>query len=213
MLEQAQIPGEIHAVACCSVVPAWDPTLRRLARLLCDADIFFLRTGDQVGVKVNYDPPSSLGADRVANVLGALKQHKPPVIVIDFGSATTLDVITDAGFVGGAILPGVAIQAEAISRRAAQLPKVPLSVPHKVIANNTMEALQAGIILGHVSAIEGLVARIKQELGTPATVVATGGLSHLFMGATPAIHHFVPQLTLDGIAAAYHDQHLTADPG
>ena len=194
--------ASILKVGCACVVPSVEQTITNVAKTLFRQEVLFLRATMPFGLKVDYDPPESLGADRFANCLGALKQFSPPIIVVDFGSATTFDVVQENMYIGGAIMPGVKMQAEMLARGTSQLPEAPLIVPDSAIGASTEQAIQAGIVFGHVGAVEGILARIQTECANCATVVATGGLSHLFIGATEAINHFVPNLTLDGIAAA-----------
>lgn len=200
---RAEIAFGVEGVACASVVPGRDASIAALGREAFGKEVFFLTAETVHGLEIAYDPPESLGADRIANALGALAQYPPPLVVIDFGSATTFDVVVDRRFVGGAILPGVALQIQSLVGGTAQLPSIPLSMPVSAIGGSTVGSLQSGIVLGHVGAVEGLARRISAELEAKPTVIATGGLSHLFIGATEAIDHFVPMLTLDGIVAGF----------
>jgi type III pantothenate kinase len=197
-MAEAGIEGSITAAACVSVVPDLDGMIIELSRALTGSEPRFLRAAE-VSLKIYYQPPNSLGADRIANVLGALKQYPAPVIAVDFGTATTLDVCSQDGILGGAILPGVKLQITSLAQGTSKLPEVDAIIPESTIGQSTASAIQSGVVLGHVAAVEGLVARAQNELGVPATVLGTGGLSHLFIGLTPAIHHFMPQLTLDGV--------------
>ena len=201
MFTAANIPLEIDRIGCASVVPRVDPLIKDVAKNLFNREVLFINPKLDFGVKVRYTPPESLGADRLANCLGALKQFTAPMIIVDFGSATTFDVVRDNAFIGGAIMPGVRLQADILAHGTANLPDVPVELPAFVIGTSTSEAIQSGIVLGHISAVEGMVKRIQSECDNRATVIATGGLAHLFIGATDAINHYVPNLTLDGIAS------------
>lgn len=198
----------VDAVMAASVVPPANERINQACNTLFHVEPEFLKFEKDGGaayhgLKISYDPPQSLGVDRLANVIGALEGFQAPLIVIDFGSATTLDVVEGYAFIGGAILPGMRLQAKCLGRGTSQLPEISLDVPPHAVGRSTLEAIQSGIVLGHVSAVEGLVARIAKELAEPPTVIATGGLSHFLIGATETIHHFVPNLTLEGIAAVW----------
>lgn len=157
-----------------------------------------------MGIAVRYDPPSSVGADRLANALGALAKYSPPLIVVDFGTATTLDAVaSDGAYVGGAILPGISIAGQALVSHTAKLPQFEYKEPERAIGRNTVESLQSGMMLGYAGAIDSLVARFKQELGGNPKVISTGGLGELFFGLSDAIEAHEPNLTLEGIVIAY----------
>jgi len=202
MFAGAKLSLDVDRAGCASVVPRVDNLVAGAVRNLFKQDLFFLRPEVDLGIKVRYNPPETLGADRLANCLGAVKQFSAPIIIVDFGSATTFDVVRDHTFIGGAIMPGVKLQLAQLARSTAKLQVVKLLMPKEAIGTSTEEAIQSGIVLGHIGAVEGIIARMQAECANCATVVATGGLSHLFMGATESISHFVPNLTLDGIAAA-----------
>lgn len=195
----ASLDLRVEAVGCASVVPEKDTAISQVSKLLCGSEPVFLRPNLVTKIKVLYQPPDSLGPDRLANALGALEQFPAPVIVVDFGTATTVDVCSEEGFLGGAILPGVKLQLESLSQRTSKLKNVEARVPPLAIGQTTADALQSGVVLGQVAAVEGLIVRMQRELPKPPTVLGTGGLSHLFIGTTDSIHHFVPQLTLQGI--------------
>lgn len=154
-----------------------------------------------LGMRVLTDNPVEVGADRLVNAVAAHARYPGPLILIDFGTATTFDVVTAEGdYLGGIIAPGVNLSLEALHRAAAKLPLVGIKRPgDKVIGRNTVQAMQSGIYWGYVALIEGLVARIKEEQGEPMVVVATGGLSSLFATATPVIDHIDKDLTLRGL--------------
>jgi type III pantothenate kinase len=180
-----------------SVVPAKDADLDTIGPTT------FLRSGEQVGLPVEYSPSESVGADRIANCLGALATVEPPFIVVDLGTATTFDVVDKRGvFVGGAIMPGLKISAEALTRRTAQLPEIDLIAPPTAIAGNTRQGLQSGIVLGHAGAVDSLVQRMEAELGQPTSVIATGGFAPLIASLSQRIQRVVPTLTLDGLVVA-----------
>ena len=152
------------------------------------------------GLRVRVDRPDEVGADRLVNAVAAHALHEGWLIVVDFGTATTLDVVDDRGdYRGGAIAPGVNLSLEALERAAAKLPRVSVRKPRRVVGVATVPAMQSGVYWGYVGLLEGLVARIRDEVGEPMTVVATGGLAPLFKDATPAIDTVVPDLTLHGL--------------
>ena len=193
----------VDAAIAGSVVPAMDTVLDKLCSRYLKVPLRFLRNGGEVGINVLYEPPHAVGADRIANALGALDRFKPPIIVVDFGTATTFDAIdADGNYVGGAILPGVAISSQALFSRAAKLPQVEFKAPATAVGRETKSALQSGIMFGYAGSVEALATRIQQELG-PSKVIATGGLGSLFLGICPSIESHEPTLTLEGLRIAH----------
>jgi type III pantothenate kinase len=196
----------IDAAICASVVPAVNDSLERLCERWFGISLVFLRDGASVGLEVDYQPANSVGADRLANALGALASYKPPLVVVDFGTGTNFDSVDAKGrYVGGAIMPGIVVGSEALFARAAKLPYVDalkLEAPAKAIGKSTVQSLQSGIVLGYADAIDGLVGRICAELGEPCWVIATGGLGSMFHGLCDRIQAFEPNLTLDGLRVA-----------
>jgi type III pantothenate kinase len=187
------------AIAC--VVPAALYHLRHLCRDWFGREPLIARAaGLDWGFPVLVDNPNEVGADRLVNALAAHARYKGPLAVVDFGTATTFDVVNSTGaYLGGIIAPGINLSLEALHRAAAQLPRVAISRPQVVIGRSTVPAMQAGIYWGYVGLIEGLAKRIEAELGEPMKLIATGGLAPLFADATPAIEHLDPDLTLDGL--------------
>ena len=162
----------------------------------------------KTGVKILIDYPAEAGADRILNALGARTLHGCPCIVVDFGTATTFDAISREGdYVGGAIAPGLGIAAAALFSRPAKLPRIELTAPPAAIGRNTVHAMQSGLVLGYVGLIEGLVARIRAELGDRAKVIATGGMAHILAEQTAVIETVDPMLTLEGLRLIYHLNH------
>jgi type III pantothenate kinase len=201
--ELQEIPFAFQSAWCCSVVPAANSALSKLCDKWLGQELNFLLSGDQVGIAVSYDPPHAVGADRIANTLAALNKHEPPIIVVDFGTATTFDSISREGvYLGGAILPGVKLSSEALFQRAAKLPQVEFAAPKTALGTNTVHALQSGIMLGYAGAIDALARRIEKEMGGDATILSTGGLGGLFLGISDAIRIYEPTLTLDGLVLA-----------
>lgn len=194
-----------------SVVPQLDAPIRRMSRTYWQIEALFLSGGAAVGMEVRYRPPEAVGADRIANALGALSVANPPLVVVDFGTATTLDVISAAGaYLGGAILPGPQLSLEALVGRTAKLPSTQLHVSPSAIGATTDESLRSGLIRGTGAAIEGLIAQISQELGTSVTVLATGGLAEMFAPLCPSIAQVCPDLTLNGLLVAWDRLALSA---
>jgi type III pantothenate kinase len=160
--------------------------------------------GVELGIRVLVDKPNEVGADRLANAVGGHVLFHRPLIVVDFGTATTFDVIDGEGnYTGGVIAPGINLSLEALHQATAKLPRIAVEAPSRVIGKDTLGAMQSGIYWGYVGLVEGLVARIKQEFAAALTVVATGGLAPLFAGATPAIEHLEPEITMRGLVAIH----------
>jgi type III pantothenate kinase len=154
----------------------------------------------ELGIGIRVERPEIVGADRLVNTVAAHERYKGALIVVDFGTATTFDVVSAEGdYEGGAIAPGVNISAEALHQAAAMLPRVAVHRPHSVIGRDTVPAMQSGLFWGYIGLIEGLVARIKQEYGRPMTVIGTGGLAAPFHKQTQAIDHLDPDLTIRGL--------------
>ncbi len=204
-VEAAQVSGVVLS----SVVPPLTATVARMAQ-----DAFGVQTlvvdASNAGLRVRYQPPEDVGADRLVNGLAAFDEYGGAgrsIIVVDFGTATTFDVISVAGdYVGGVICPGVEISADALFQRAARLPRVDVRRPEQVIGASTVGAMRSGLYFGYVAMVEGLVARLRVELGDgrPAVSVATGGLAATIAAETDAIEHVSPDLTLHGLRLAWH---------
>lgn len=189
-----------HAVVA-SVVPSTLFALRTLCRQYFQCELLVVSApGVKVDMKVKIDRPAELGADRLVNAVAAWKKYKSACIIIDFGTATTFDVVNDAGeHCGGVIAPGVNLSLQALHTAAAKLPVVAIQPPEKVIGTGTVSAMQSGIYYGYVGMVEGIVTRIKQEYGKPMKVIATGGLASLYAKATKVIEHNDPDLTIYGL--------------
>ncbi len=195
--------ADVSAVVLCSVVPALTTTLEEMSRQYCHVDPIVVGPGTRTGVKILYENPREVGADRIANAVAAFHLYGGPAIVIDFGTATTFDALSgDGEYLGGAIAPGLVISADALFQRAARLYRVELKRPKTAIGRNTGASVQAGLIYGYVGLIEGLIARFRQEMG-PARVIATGGLSSIIANETSAIDVINPLLTLQGLHLIY----------
>ncbi len=194
---------KIDTAICASVVPQMNEAIRTLCQRWLGVEAKFLTTGDRVGLEVCYEPPSAVGADRIANALAVLALGPPPAIVVDFGTATTFDTIDSKGrYIGGAILPGVLISSQALSSRTAKLPQIAFEAPERAVGRNTVESLQSGVMLGYAGAIDALAGKIKAELGGQARVISTGGLGKLFVSLCSEVESYHPNLTLDGLVIA-----------
>jgi len=203
-LEGLDIAATITGIAISSSVPVVTGGLRQMASRWFDAvPCVVLGPGVRSGMPILYDNPKEVGADRVANAVGAYDLFGGPCVVVDLGTATTFDAISAAGeYLGGAITPGVAISLEALFQHAAALRPVELVAPRGVIARSTVESIQSGALYGFAAQVDGLCRRFVAELG-PSTVVATGGLSELVAPHAELIDHVEPWLTLHGLRIVY----------
>jgi type III pantothenate kinase len=193
-------PVDISAAVIGTVVPAALYHLRRLCRDWFHVEPLVARSTLDWGFEIRVDRPAEVGADRLLNALAGHKRFGGPLIVIDFGTATTFDVVDkDGAYVGGVICPGINLSIEALHQAAAQLPRIGIARPQAVIGRSTVPAMQSGVYWGYVGMIEGLVARIKTEFGAPMRVIATGGLAPLFSEGTLVIEQIEPDLTLEGL--------------
>jgi type III pantothenate kinase len=204
MFSLAGFDWRVEAAICSSVVPSLDAALAAMCKKWLKANLWFLRTGEQVGLPVEYHPPTAVGADRLANALGALELFAPPIVIVDFGTATTFDTIDHRGvYIGGVILPGVDISSRALFAKAAKLPPVQYAAPTTAVGRDTTHSLQSGIMFGYADAIDGLARRIRNELEGDVTIVSTGGLGKLFVDLCEEISDYLPTLTLDGLRHAF----------
>jgi type III pantothenate kinase len=166
-----------------------------------------------IGLKINYDKPDGVGADRLADAVAGHARYPGALIVIDFGTATTFNVVSEKGdYEGGVIAPGINLSAEALHQATALLPRVAFHRTPTVIAKDTVPAMQSGMYWGYVGLIEGLVARIKAEYGKPMTVIATGGLASIFQRQVAVIDHVEPDLTIRGLMLIYGRNQAKARP-
>lgn len=196
--------ADVSGVALASVVPPLTGTFVEMCRRYLGHDPLVVTPAVKTGVRVLTDHPAEVGADRIINALAAYRLHGSPAIVVDFGTATTFDAVSAEGdYLGGAIAPGLGIAAEALFSRTAMLPRIQLIAPPAAIGRNTVHAMQSGLILGYVGLIEGLVARIRAELGGQAKVIATGGLAPALARETDVIEVVDPMLTLKGLRLIY----------
>lgn len=197
--------ADIRATIISTVVPQALFALQTLCRKFFKSEPLVVGAGDvALGIQIRLNEPRAVGADRIVNAVGAHKAYGGPLIVVDFGTATTFDVVAaDGGYEGGIIAPGINLSAEALHLAAAQLPRIAVARPQAVIGTDTVSAMQSGVFWGYIGLIEGLVARIKAEYGKPMKVVATGGLAPLFNRSTPVIEAVDADLTIRGLAEIY----------
>lgn len=196
---------DITGIALCSTVPAVLHEMRgMLGTYYAGIPTVIVEPGTKTGVPILTDNPKEVGADRIVNTLAAHCLFGGPCIVVDFGTSTNLDVVSAKGeFLGGALAPGIEISLEALASRAAQLRKVELVRPRSVVGKNTVEALQSGAIYGFAGQVDGLVARIIEEMGKPTAVIATGGLAPIVIQESTTITHHEPDLTLIGLRLVF----------
>ena len=201
LLEHAgRKPDELTGICLASVVPPLTGTVAQACRQYLGLDTLVVDAGVKTGVRIRYEDPRAVGADRIADAAAVQHLYSTPACVVDFGTATTFDAITREGdYLGGAIAPGIGIAAEALFLRTAKLPRVDLQRPPAAIGRNTVHAMQSGLLFGYVSLVEGMVVRFRQELGSDTTVIATGGLAEVVAAETNAIQVIAPWLTLDGL--------------
>jgi type III pantothenate kinase len=193
-------PGKIAAVALASVVPPLTPVLVELSREYLGHEPLVVEPGVKTGMPILYEPPGDVGADRILNGVAAFAAFGGPAVVVDFGTATTFDVITKKGeYAGGVICPGIGISADALFQRAARLPRVDVRNPGLVIGRSTVTSMQAGLYFGYATMCEGIIGRIRAELGEEVRVVATGGLAEPLAVEIPSIEAVDPVLTLTGL--------------
>ena len=192
--------ADVRRCAIGTVVPAALYNLRRLSREWFNCEPLIARAALDWGFDIRVDAPNEVGADRLLNALAAHQRYTGPLIVIDFGTATTFDVVErDGAYLGGVIAPGINLSIEALHRAAARLPRIGIGRPQVVIGRNTVAAMQSGIYWGYVGLIEGIVARIRAEHGGSLKVIATGGLAPLFAEGTVVIETTDQDTTLDGL--------------
>jgi len=189
----------IRRVVIASVVPPLDPVLNEMASAYFAVKPMFV-THENAGIPILYDDPREVGADRIVNAVAVLHKYGKPAIVVDFGTATTFDAITAAGeYRGGVIAPGIVISAEALYEHAAKLPRIEIQKPANVIGTSTITSMQSGLVYGYVALVDGIITRMKEELGSKTRVIGTGGQAPFISQETRLIETVDPNLTLDGL--------------
>ncbi len=193
----------VSAVAISSVVPPARPALEEMSLRYFGVQPLFIEATLNLGMPVLYKPPGDVGADRIVNAIAAYEEYGGPVIVVDFGTATTFDAISAQGeYLGGVIAPGIGISAEALFLRAARLPRIEIRQPSSVIGNSTVSSMQSGLYWGYAGLVDGILRRMKSELENPR-VVSTGGLAELIFPACEEIDAVEKNLTLEGMRMVY----------
>jgi type III pantothenate kinase len=199
MRHQGIEASQIKQVAISCVVPPLHPVLMSLAKTFFKVDAFYVEPGVKTGVKVLIDNPAELGADRLVNAVAGIDKFGAPLIVVDFGTATTFDVVNARKeYLGGLICPGLKISADALFQRASRLPRVEIAEPDRLVGRNTVQAMQSGIFYGYVGMVDGILDRLMVDC-PEAKVAATGGLARVIAPHTKHIKHIAPDLTLDGL--------------
>jgi type III pantothenate kinase len=195
---------DIEGAAIASVVPPLTGKWVEVCRRGLGCDPLVVDGSVETGVRIRYDNPNAVGADRIVDAVAAYRLHGGPACIVDFGTATTFDAISAEGdYLGGAIAPGIGIAAQALFERTAKLPRVDLARPPAAIGRNTVHSMQSGLLFGYVSLVEGMVARFRQELGAQTKVIGTGGLAEVIARETAVIQILAPWLTLDGLRMVY----------
>ena len=205
LFESADIElRKIDAVAIASVVPPLDQTLTRVVQECFQVVPLFINHTVDTGLKILYDSPSDVGADRIVDAVAAVTKYGAPCIVVDFGTATTFNAVNaEREYLGGVIAPGLMISAEALFLRAAKLPRVEIKRPEKVIGSSTVGAMQSGLYHGYAGLVDGVLEQMIAEMNTKPRVIATGGLASLIASASKLIEKVDSTLTLDGLRLAY----------
>jgi type III pantothenate kinase len=193
-------PADLTGICLASVVPQLTGRLIQACREYLKKVPLLVEVGVRTGIRILYEDPKAVGADRVADAVAVMHLYGGPACIIDFGTATTFNALTKEGdYLGGAITAGINLAAEALFTHAAKLPRIDLQIPPSVIGRNTINAMQSGLIFGYVSMAEGMVERFRKELGADMKVIATGGLAEYVTRETSIIQVYAPWLTLDGL--------------
>lgn len=196
---------KVDAIVISSVVPPIMPTIEEMSETYFNVVPLVVGPGIKTGMPILYDNPREIGADRIVNAVAGFELYGGPQIIVDFGTATTFCVISKKGeYLGGAITAGIGIATEALFQRAAKLPRIELVKPNKIIGRNTVASMQAGLIFGYIGQVDGIVNRMKEEIGSDAYVVATGGMAELIASESRTINKVDPLLTLEGLRILYY---------
>jgi type III pantothenate kinase len=195
-----QTPANLAGVCLSSVVPPLTGRIMQACQEYLHKEALVVDTGVKTGIRILYEDPKAVGADRVCDAVAVMQLYGGPACIIDFGTATTFNALTKKGdYLGGAITAGINLAAEALFEHGAKLQRIDLQKPPSVIGRNTTHAMQSGLLYGYVSMVEGMVTRFRVELGQDMKVIATGGLAGLVANETPVIQIHAPWLTLDGL--------------
>ncbi|MGB4504030.1 MAG: type III pantothenate kinase [Syntrophaceticus sp.] len=195
---------DVEALVMSSVVPPLTPAVSEMCRCYFGKEPLVVGPGVKTGMPIRYENPREVGADRIVNAVSVAIRYGVPAVIVDFGTATTFCAVSRSGeYLGGAIAPGIGVSTEALFEKAAKLPRIELAKPRQVIGKNTVASMQAGIYYGFVGQLEGIVEKIKKEIGEDAVVVATGGLAELICSGTDCVDHIDPNITLWGLKIIY----------
>jgi type III pantothenate kinase len=196
--------SDIQGVIISSVVPPIMKTFERMSKKYFKQKLLVVGPGIKTGLNIKYENPREVGADRIVNAIAGIQEYGSPLIIVDFGTATTYCYIDEAkNYMGGAIAPGIGISTEALYTRASKLPRIEIERPTDVVGKNTVSAMQAGILYGYVGQVDGIVARMKKQANMEPKVIATGGLASLIAKESEAINVVDPFLTLKGLYLLY----------
>ncbi len=197
-------PAEITGCCVSSVVPQLNPALQQVARHFFKVEALMVEPGVRTGIMLQVDNPREVGADRIVNAVGAREDHAGPLIIIDFGTATTFDALTaKSEWIGGIIVPGIQLSADALFEHCAKLPRVDIVVPKTVIGRDTVTNIRAGVTYGYADMTDGLIRRMRAEMGGKAKAIATGGLAKTIATVSKEIEVVDPLLTLKGLRAVF----------
>lgn len=195
---------DVNSIIISSVVPTIMGSVETMCEEYFKVKPFIVGPGIKTGLVIKFENPKEVGADRIVNAVAAIEKYGTPAVVVDFGTATTFDAISKEGhYLGGAIAPGIRISMDALFSKAAKLPRVELQKPPNVIGNTTVRGMQSGIVYGYIGQVDGIVGRMKEELGEKPVAVATGGLAEFIAKHCQTIDHIDPLLTLDGLKEIY----------
>jgi type III pantothenate kinase len=203
--EEGLVPQDMKGIIISSVVPQLMLSLENMCHKYFNIEPMVVGPGIKTGLSIHYDNPREVGSDRIVNAVAALEAYTPPLVIVDFGTATTFCYVDEKGrYMGGAIAPGIQISTHALYANASKLPRIELKVPERVVGKNTVSAMQSGILFGYSGLVDSIITRMKQQSKIKPTVIATGGLAELICGEAKQVDIIDPFLTLKGLYSIYH---------